>query len=624
MKKNYLGFLCLLSITAVNAQRVENAVTLPASRNTNSVASKLKHTTYAEKAEGDVLWSNDFSTPSDWVYAAGAGQLDGPGSTGHWNVVTALTPSLIAQAPVKGFPTLMNSASGGNFGFINSDEAGGSANQDAYFECQTVIDLSALTVGTAINLEFDNTFRHYYEQYWIEVSNDNGTTWTPFQINASTPTNTNSQDPEHELINISSANLAGSATVKMRFHYIGAWDWFWAVDDVKMTETWMNDGAMIYSTMGTDTATTQGADYYMIPTSQVSFPGQFFRTVAQNNGYATQANFRSRATCVAATYDELSGPGMIFGSTFAPGDIDTFDISVPFNPSAGTYDVTVSTDLGVADSYDANDTTSFNNIFYGGTDYARDNGVMTSTVTGFATAPTSPIKGWANYMNIFDTYSVGSIKTYLPASQFQPSGFPGDFVHAGIDKFNGTDWDLDVMTTESIDITSANFGAWLNLSSEVGIVDLVPGLYRVIFYRTELGDNTLRLALAQPCPEGTISAVSEDGTSTGLASPNAIMIRLSTDYSAGIKENNLNFGLNIYPNPTNGQANVSFKLNNETNVVITITDLTGKIAYTNNLGTTTSGSHNVSINTDAISNGVYMVNVLANGVVSTQKLIVRK
>ena len=70
--------------------------------------------------------------------------------------------------------------------------------------------------------------------------------------------------------------------------------------------------------------------------------------------------------------------------------------------------------------------------------------------------------------------------------------------------------------------------------------------------------------------------------------------------------------------------NVSFKLNTETQVVISITDLAGKVAYTNNLGTTVSGAHNVAINTDALSNGVYMVNVSANGVVSTQKLIVRK
>ena len=55
-----------------------------------------------------------------------------------------------------------------------------------------------------------------------------------------------------------------------------------------------------------------------------------------------------------------------------------------------------------------------------------------------------------------------------------------------------------------------------------------------------------------------------------------------------------------------------------------LTDLTGKTVFTNNLGTITTGAHKTTINTDVLSNGVYMVNFVANGVVSTQKLIVRK
>lgn len=623
MKKNYLSLLCLLSITVANAQRVETGASLPLTKNTYTVANKVNHTTYSQKAEGDVLWSDNFDNPSDWVHVSGTGQVDGPGGTGHWNIVTDLTPSLVTQSQAGyGFPIAMNSASGGNFALINSDEATNTANQDAYFECQTVIDLSGLTGGTAISIEFDNIFRHYMEQFWMEVSNDNGTTWTPFQINAATPTNTNSLDPEHELVNVTSANLAGSATVKIRFHYIGAWDWFWGIDDVKMTETWMNDGAMISTVMGTDATTTQGADYYMIPTSQASFPGQVFRTVAQNNGYATQANFASRATCAAASYDELSGPGIVYGASFAAGEIDTFDITVPFNPTApGTYDVMVSTDLGTADSYTDNDTTSFRGIIYGGNDYARDNGIMTSTLTRFQDDQII-IVGWANYFNIFDTYNAGSIKTYIPSSQ--SSGFVTDYVHASVDRYNGTDWDIDVMTTEALDITSDYFGAWLTLNSDMGIVPLDAGLYRVVFHRTQNGDNTLRLAMAQASPEGTVIAVLEDGTSNGLASPNAIMMRLSTDNTFGIKENTLNFGLNVYPNPANSQATISFNVNTPSNVIVTLTDVTGKVAYTNNLGKMNIGGHTTEINTDSLSNGVYMVNVSVNGVSNTQKLIIKK
>lgn len=624
MKKSYLSLLCLLSISVSNAQRVENTISLPLTKNTFSVANKVKHTTYSQKAEGDMLWSDNFNTASDWVHVSGTGHVDGPGATGRWSVVNAVPTSLVTQATSYGFPTAMNSTSGGNFAFINSDAAGTTGIQNAFFECQTVIDLSNTAPGTAISIEFDNIFRHYQEQFWLEVSNDNGSTWTPFQINASTDVNVNSLDPEHELVNITSANLAGSATVKIRFRYVGTYDWFWGIDDIVISETWMNDGAMISSVMYTDTATTQGADYYMIPTSQANFPGHVFRTVALNNGFATQANFRSRATCTAAGYDELSDLGMIYDNAFPASATDTFDITVPFNPTtAGTYDVMVSTDLGTTDSYTDNDTTSFRGIVYGGTDYARDNGIMESTLTRFADDAIQ-IAGWANYMNIFDTYSVGSVKTYIPSSQ--PSGFTGDFVHASIDRYAGNDaWENDVFISESIDINSSHFGQWLTLSSDGVNVELTPGLYRVVFYRTQNGDNTLRLATAQPCPEGTVIAILTDGEVNGLADPNAIMMRLSTENTSGINENSLNLGLNVYPNPANAQANVSFTINNApSDVVITLTDITGKVAYTNNLGKVNIGGHETTINTDSLSNGVYMVNVTVDGVTNTQKLIIRK
>jgi hypothetical protein len=53
-------------------------------------------------------------------------------------------------------------------------------------------------------------------------------------------------------------------------------------------------------------------------------------------------------------------------------------------------------------------------------------------------------------------------------------------------------------------------------------------------------------------------------------------------------------------------------------------DLAGKVVYSNDLGTVNSGAHTVTINTDAIANGVYMVNVSVNGSVSTEKLVIRK
>ena len=84
-----------------------------------------------------------------------------------------------------------------------------------------------------------------------------------------------------------------------------------------------------------------------------------------------------------------------------------------------------------------------------------------------------------------------------------------------------------------------------------------------------------------------------------------------------------NIGMNVFPNPAVNKTTVSFELNGEAAVNVTVTDLAGQVVYTNNLGNV-AGAQNVEINTASIANGVYMVNVEANGAVSTQKLVVRK
>jgi hypothetical protein len=56
---------------------------------------------------------------------------------------------------------------------------------------------------------------------------------------------------------------------------------------------------------------------------------------------------------------------------------------------------------------------------------------------------------------------------------------------------------------------------------------------------------------------------------------------------------------------------------------VNVTDLTGKLVYSQNLGSV-NGAQKVSIDTENLTNGVYMVNVIVDGAVSTQKLVVRK
>jgi hypothetical protein len=482
-----------------------------------------------------------------------------------------------------------------------------------------------MAAGTPLYLQFTEYYRHYMEQNFIEVSIDGGTTWVTYEVNpvSEVPVNTNSLVPEYQIVNITSANAAGSATVKVRFHYVGTYDWFWAVDDIQISEAYQNDGKMVRSFMGTDPTASQGCDYYLIPDNQLTaFPGQLFTTIAENMGAATQTNFKVRATEATTGYSELSGAGVTYGASLATSMQDTFRITVPFNPVANAtpYNVIVSTELGVTDLNAGNDTTSFRGIKVGGTDFGRDNGVLNTGITGFS-GTGNEIIGWFNYMNIFADYSVGSVKTYLTATQ--STSFTTDVVYASIESYDGTNWS-EVFVTPEYTVTSADFGTWLSLSSDV--TTLVPGLYRVIFHRTDNGTNTLRIGAAQPCPDGTVGGIKATDLSTiGLADPNALMIRLSPVSSVGTAEIDADqFGLNIFPNPANDEVNVSYSLTNDASVVVTVTDLAGKVVYTSAAANNVAGAHAMKINTTNFNSGVYMVNFSANNEVSTQKMVVRK
>jgi hypothetical protein len=618
MKKIYLLAGVLVGTSSLFAQRLGNIPMVSASKNTYVVANKAQGA-HQQKAEGDIVWSNDFGTASDWQHVSGPNQT--AGAAGQWAIVSALPATLTAQ----NFNATIQSVSGPTFGLIDSDGAGTGKVQDAYFEYTGTINLSALAAGTPLYLEFTEYYRNYQEETYIEVSVDGGTTWVTYEVNpvSEVPVNTTSLVPEYQIVNISSANAAGSATVKVRFHYVGTYDWFWAVDDIQISEAYQNDGKMVRSFMTSDPSNTQGCDYYLLPDNQISaFPGHEFVTIAENMGAATQTNFRVRATEPVTGYSELSGPGVTYGASLATGVSDTFNIVNAFNPiaSATAYKVTVSTELGMTDGNIANDTTSFRNIKVGGTEFGRDNGVVVAGITGFG-GTGNEILGWFNYMNIFADYTVGSVKTYIMATQ--ATDFTTDQVHASIESYDGTTW-TEVFTTPDYTVTSTDFGKWLSLSSDV--TTLVPGLYRVIFYRTDNATSTLRIGSAQPCPENTVGGIKITDLSTiGLADPNALMIRLSPISYLGVNDIDADqFGLSVYPNPANDEVNVSFNLTNEALVNVTVTDLAGKVVYTSNGESNVAGAHSMKINTSNFSNGVYMVNFKANNEVSTQKIVIRK
>lgn len=93
--------------------------------------------------------------------------------------------------------------------------------------------------------------------------------------------------------------------------------------------------------------------------------------------------------------------------------------------------------------------------------------------------------------------------------------------------------------------------------------------------------------------------------------------------SVGIKEvqNTQEEITGLYPNPSNSSAILTYKLYQQENVIVKISDITGRIIRVYNEGAKT-GLNKLFINTMEFPNGLYFVNLSQNGKASTQKLTV--
>jgi hypothetical protein len=157
--------------------------------------------------------------PATWTVVDGG---SGGGAAATW---TTANPGGRTIAPPMAAPTAI----------IDSDNAGSATGVTQDEQLITpLIDLSAATTAA---LDFDEYF-HYYVNGQAEVgdvdvrSTATAGAWVNVLRHTSEGTN-----PAHQTINIT-AQAAGAADVQVRFHYYnGHYEWWWQVDNVKVTYT---------------------------------------------------------------------------------------------------------------------------------------------------------------------------------------------------------------------------------------------------------------------------------------------------------------------------------------------------------------------------------------------------
>jgi hypothetical protein len=127
---------------------------------------------------------------------------------------------------VPGWPINTSTSSNG-FAILNSDAYGGGSLQNA----DLVTPALDLSLFTSVNLYFQHYFMPWGSSTGtLSYSLNNGSTWTVIQAWTST---SNPEIFDQDM----TALVAGHSGVRFKWNYIGNYDYFWAVDDIKITGT---------------------------------------------------------------------------------------------------------------------------------------------------------------------------------------------------------------------------------------------------------------------------------------------------------------------------------------------------------------------------------------------------
>ena len=593
MKKMYV---CLFGILATGLVFGQKTTTSPMNGKKYQLLDEKSKTEIITESKGITIWSNDFSTASDWTTSN-----DPNGTPAHTSGDWAITTNLTAIPVAALTPAAFTSAANG-YALINSDAAGAAGIQNAKIVTTASINLSTQPL---VVINFQQSHRRYAESTYVVYSIDGGTTWNEIEVNAGMTVNTNTTNPATVQVNLS-AQIGGQANVKIGFKYTGNYDWFWAVDNVKLMTPDDYDLGIAGAYWGSTGFWGARLPYYQIPSAQV--------TAIDFSGVIANLGALSQDATFGATVGTYVGSSA--ATTIVAGASDTLNCTAAFTPAAtvASYTVNMAVTSPAVDAVPANNTiANAATIAVNQKIYARDNGTIASGSynqgMGFEVG------------NIFDMFATADI-TAIDVT-VASSAVAGAQVYAKLYSIDPTTGDfIYVDESNAYTLTTGDLGTNITFPLIMGAFTLNAGESYLVVAGSN-GDG----GLSNDLVVGT-AGVSEAQTSYYLDQTNTTwyyttstpMVRMNFS-AAGINENNANFGLNVYPNPAGNEANVSITAENAS-VAVVLTDVSGKVVYSNNLGTV-NGMKNLNINTSNFANGIYMVNVTSNGTVTTQKLVVR-
>ncbi|MCX6225458.1 MAG: T9SS type A sorting domain-containing protein [Bacteroidia bacterium] len=619
-----------------------------------------KPATHALKGNGQVFFTETFGweNPADlkgWTAPAGFYMLD-PNDNGfnwHWWG----NDSLIAAALTKEPPMRSTTAENGSLCLFLS--------RYNEFNVVTRIDLDNSVVFPVIDCSSHGTVVVSYEtcfmcynanitwQMLMEVTVDNwlhaATYDVSFGVNhKGRPEKTTPGKPVIFQANISDV-AAGQPNVQIKFTWRKTSLYFWQIDDFKLSEAWDNDLQMRYAQMewtdGDDVSKRTPA--FMMPKSQLA--GNSF------------TNFKS----AALNFGEYDQTDSYFGVDISKNNQNVFhaegakkNLYTLMTDTTLITDAYTPTEFGhykVDYYYKSNETdnTPENNkksAYFDVTDsvYSHaDNSSEEAFVWGFESYgavgyPNLNLKMGVQY-KIYGDCEATSISAYIAGGRADGLiDYQYGLYYVPVGEEDNTP--VELLVSEFVVYDSTMINKWITLpltkDGESEFLKAGDLVYVCVGYNNQHTDldskryENLKIGADQSFKILDPVSIAMDSAQNWVKDNSYInerilMIRLNiNDHS------NINDGVDLartvasvgqnYPNPFNRTTSISYELNNESEVSISVMDLTGRMVMDIRKGLQPTGKHIIQLDASGLDAGIYLYTLKAGSFTETKRMTVAK
>lgn len=274
----------------------------------------------------NILSQNFESGLSGWSITAA--------STGGANPLLGNFRVVAHNAPAEGTTgRIFNSPGGTNLLLSHSDAAGSGQSTNTQFT-SPVFAISPLATAATIS------FRHHVNgaigTLNIQVSTDGGTTWSPTPL--ASYTTTIGTLTAFTTTNVSLASVIGQSNIRIRFNVVSGWGWWWAIDDIAITQTLPAMTSYEWSGPDSYTAGPSAPATQTRPSAQLSHEGVYTVIATDGNGCTRSAS--SAALDVQPTTTAALGgsPLPAPGAAFAAISCDNGTITIGTSPGTRPVD----------------------------------------------------------------------------------------------------------------------------------------------------------------------------------------------------------------------------------------------------------------------------------------------